>query len=334
MGTQLSWRLFLPLFLILQGIFVLNIALAQEASVPPRAVDPLLVFGKIGTGEGEFSTIDGVWVDPRGRIIITDKGNHRVNFFTWEGKWIGSFGTKGTGKGEFDRPTGVLVDSRDRIIISDQGNARIQVFDLDGKFLAAFGKPGNRDGEFIEPMGLARDRQGFLYVSDGTRDDVQVFDQDFNFIRKIGKTSSEDFKMNRIESVVISPKGDVYIADEGNSRIMHFDSLGTHPSIIGKRGKGNGRFVNEVEGLAIDALGYLYAVDETGGKIEIFTPKDEWVHSFGKGVGNNPGQFYSPDGIHYSPQYDCLLVADQKNKRIQVFRIKDIWGDKERVWRR
>jgi cobalt/nickel transport system permease protein len=44
-------------------------------------------------------------------------------------------------------------------------------------------------------------------------------------------------------------------------------------------------------------------------------------------VGNNPGQFYSPDGIHYRPQYDCLLIADQKNKRIQVFPIKDIWGE-------
>ena len=48
-------------------------------------------------------------------------------------------------------------------------------------------------------------------------------------------------------------------------------------------------FAKEVEGLTFDNLGYLYAVDETGGKIEVFTPEGRPVHSFGGGLGIRPG---------------------------------------------
>jgi sugar lactone lactonase YvrE len=89
-------------------------------------------------------------------------------------------------------------------------------------------------------------------------------------------------------------------------------------------------FVREVEGLTFDTLGYLYAVDESGGKIEIFTPDGRSVHSFGGGLGIRPGQFNSPDGIHFSPLYNSILVADQRNHRVQVFHLEDIWKNKKR----
>ena len=113
-------------------------------------------------------------------------------------------------------------------------------------------------------------------------------------------------------------------------RIHRFDPGGGHQGTIGRRGRGRGMFTQEVEGLTFDYLGYLYTVDEAGGKIEVFAPDGKSVHHFGGGMGARPGQFNSPEGIHYSPQYDSILVADQGNNRIQMFRLRDIWKHKKR----
>jgi tripartite motif-containing protein 71 len=310
-------------------------AAPQKPSPPAKAADvaTALVFGKKGTAPGEFGTIDGVWVDTRGRILVVDKGNNRVNFFNGGGRFLKSFGEPGEGPGQFNQCTGIVIDRRQQIIISDQGNFRIQVFDAEGSFLNIFGKKGTGEGEFLEPMGLALDSRGNLYVSDGTRDDVQVFDEDFTFVRKLGTLNPEAGRMLRIESVAVGPlpREDIYVSDESHSRIHRFGAEGTHLGTFGKRGTGPGMFAKEVEGLTFDNQGYLYAVDETAGKIEVFTPEGRPVHSFGGGLGIRPGQFNSPDGLHYSPLYNSILVADQRNHRVQVFHLEDIWKNKKRI---
>ena len=311
-------------------------AVAPQKTNPPSkapSIDVALVFGKAGTGPGEFQTIDGVWVDPRGRILVADKGNNRINFFTGGGRFLKSFGEQGQGPGQFNQCTGIVIDRRQRIIVSDQGNFRIQVFDLEGKFLTSFGSKGTGDGEFLEPMGLALDSRGNLYVGDGTRDDVQVFDENLAYIRKFGTLNPEGGRMERIESVAIGPppREEIFVADEKHSRIQRFSAEGVHLGTFGKQGFGLGMFAKEVEGLTFDNLGYLYAMDETGGKIEIFTPEGRSVHSFGGGLGIRPGQFNSPDGLHYSPLFNSILVSDQRNHRVQVFHLEDIWKNKKRA---
>ena len=47
----------------------------------------------------EFETIHGLWVDPRGRILVIDKGNNRVNFFNGGGRFLESFGELGRAPG-------------------------------------------------------------------------------------------------------------------------------------------------------------------------------------------------------------------------------------------
>jgi sugar lactone lactonase YvrE len=344
---QLSWGrlsglVFIGICLVLDPVQAAQKKGPAPKAAPPQKpvqqakianVDTALVFGKTGTNPGEFAMIDGVWVDARGRILVVDKGNNRVNFFNGGGRFLKSFGEPGQGPGQFDRCTGIVVDRQQRIIISDQNNFRIQVFDSEGKYLTAFGREGTGDGEFLEPMGLALDSRGNLYVGDGSRDDVQVFDENFAFVRKFGTLKPAAGKMERIESVAVGPLPweDIYVADEKHSRIHRFSREGAHLGTFGKQGFGPGLFAKEVEGLAFDDQGYLYAVDETGGKIEVFTPDGKSVHSFGGGVGIRPGQFNSPDGLHYSPLYNSILIADQKNHRVQVFHLEDIWKNKKRV---
>ena len=93
----------------------------QKEPARPKAADvtTALVFGKAGNGPGAFGTIDGVWVDPRGRILVADKGNNRISFFTGGGHFLKSFRRTGRRRGPVqsmhgDRRGRAAADHRDR----------------------------------------------------------------------------------------------------------------------------------------------------------------------------------------------------------------------------
>ena len=44
----------------------------------------LAKWGKNGTGEGEFQSIDGIAVGPNGYIYVSDKLTNRIQYFKWE----------------------------------------------------------------------------------------------------------------------------------------------------------------------------------------------------------------------------------------------------------
>jgi hypothetical protein len=45
----------------------------------------LRVIGKAGTGPGEFRTPHALEFDSRGRLIVADRHNHRIQILTKEG---------------------------------------------------------------------------------------------------------------------------------------------------------------------------------------------------------------------------------------------------------
>lgn len=65
------------------------------------------------------------------KVIVSDWGNHRVQVFNLEGKFLSQMGKQGTGPGEFKRPLGVAVDEKGNIAIVDEGNNRLQIFRSD-----------------------------------------------------------------------------------------------------------------------------------------------------------------------------------------------------------
>ena len=80
-----------------------------------------------GTGAGEFAGIGGIAVDCMKNVIVTDKGNNRIQIFNSDFTKIRRFGKYGSAYGEFKTPTGVAVDCHGNIFVCDSGNNRIQV---------------------------------------------------------------------------------------------------------------------------------------------------------------------------------------------------------------
>jgi len=91
-------------------------------------------FGTQGSNDGEFNNPVGVCMDTRGNIIVADKDNNRIVFYSWDGvkeQYLGKLGKMdnraGAGEGEFNQPQGVTVDKVNRLFVADSGNHRVQI---------------------------------------------------------------------------------------------------------------------------------------------------------------------------------------------------------------
>ncbi len=71
--------------------------------------------------------------DSQGNIYVLDSGNHRIQKFAPDGKYLASIGSKGQGPSEFQYPISIDIDSKGFICVSDQGNQRVQILNPDGK---------------------------------------------------------------------------------------------------------------------------------------------------------------------------------------------------------
>ena len=67
--------------------------------------------------------------------MVCDAGNHRIQVFELDGKFVGKFvgkfGTAGSNLGEFNGPKSVAVLSNSRIVVCEWDNHRIQIFGSD-----------------------------------------------------------------------------------------------------------------------------------------------------------------------------------------------------------
>lgn len=130
----------------------------------------LRVIGKTGTGPGEFRTPHGLVFDSRGRLIVADRHNHRIQILTKEGKFIREYD-------DFGRSSGLAIDRNDAIYTTDSESTEkvhpgwqrgIRIGSLkDGKvtmFIPAHMAPGFPDGAMGE--GIAVDAAGNIFTAE------------------------------------------------------------------------------------------------------------------------------------------------------------------------
>jgi sugar lactone lactonase YvrE len=74
----------------------------------------------------------GMALDSQGNLYILDTGNHRVQKFSPQGRFLASFGRQGQGPGDFSYPDSIDIDREDMVWVSDPNNQRIQVLTPEG----------------------------------------------------------------------------------------------------------------------------------------------------------------------------------------------------------
>ena len=118
----------------------------------------LASWGKRGKGRGEFHLPHSILVDSRGRVIVGDRENNRVQVFDADGRlleiWPGF------------APYGMAFDRKGNLFVADGRASAVLRLDATGKVVARWGRKGKRPGEFDLPHMLAVDSTGNLYVAE------------------------------------------------------------------------------------------------------------------------------------------------------------------------
>jgi len=177
--------------------------------------------------------------DSQGNMYILDTGNHRIQKFDPDGKFITSIGRKGQGPGEFQYPISLDVDSEGYLYISDSGNQRIQILNPDG----TDHKTIQMVKEAVGPIKIAKlghmimGTGGFVSISPGAMDEdeslpklLKVLNLEGEIQKEFGeKKDYNNFLMNRAGNrfhFTVDRDNNIYISFDNQNRIEKYSPEG------------------------------------------------------------------------------------------------------------
>jgi DNA-binding beta-propeller fold protein YncE len=253
-----------------------NRVLVFDGDAEPTSL--LASFGSVGTAEGQFMGIYGIFVTDAGfHAYVTEVDNHRVQKFVptsptsvgFDRMWGGGVddgsaagqictsgceaGTVGTGEGEFNAPRKAIVggpvgESSGNVIVADTGNHRLQIFDTNGNFIEMWGF-GVDDGSAVFQVCTTSCQAGIAGTGDG--------------------------QFNMPSYLAVDGEGNILVADQGNHRIQILDSDGNFLTKWGSFGTDDGQFFFPAgvffrpNNLNIPTVGSIY-VSDAFNRIQMF----------------------------------------------------------------
>src|SRR4051794_26825307 len=86
----------------------------------------LMTFSEYGSGKGQ--NIKSEFMDIRdGKLYVPEAGNHRVDVFDLDGKFLFDFGGAGREPGQFNVPESAKFSNEGKLYVADLMNNRVQV---------------------------------------------------------------------------------------------------------------------------------------------------------------------------------------------------------------
>ncbi|MFO7733490.1 MAG: 6-bladed beta-propeller [Candidatus Aminicenantes bacterium] len=171
---------------------------------PPVVLEPIRSLGDVDTADENlaFYMPANLVLDAAGNMYVLDSGNHRIQKFGPDGKFLATMGRQGQGPGEFLYPSRIDIDAAGYLYVSDPHNNRVQVLTPDGKdhktirFLEGMAGDvfNGKSGELV--MGPARFRMRFTPDEPDRKAElpklVKVIDIEGQVLREFG--DRRDFK--------------------------------------------------------------------------------------------------------------------------------------------
>lgn len=209
---------------------------------PKVALEPVRTLGDVDTADENlaFYMPANIVVDDAGNMYVLDSGNHRIQKFGPDGKYLATLGRQGQGPGEFLYPSRLDIDSAGFLYVSDPHNNRVQVLTSDGKdhktirFLE--GMAGDvfcgKAGDLV--MGPPRFQMRFMGDEADKKAElpklVKVIDGDGKTLREFGERRDykDELLNNSANQVVLTVdnEGHVYLVFPVQNRIDKYASDG------------------------------------------------------------------------------------------------------------
>jgi sugar lactone lactonase YvrE len=190
---------------------------------------------------------NGLALDARGNLYISDIGAHCVFRLTPTGKLIviagtGSAGFSGDGglatKAELNAPHDLAFDATGNLFIADTGNSRIRKIDRHGRLTTI---AGNEKDALNNPQSIAFDAAGHLLIADTYNHVIRRLDKQGTLTTIAGTEPGHGgdggpatkAQINLTMAVTAAPDGNVFVSDAANSRIRQITPDGIIKTIIG-----------------------------------------------------------------------------------------------------
>ena len=119
-----------------------------------------------------FNTVHGIAADPKtGTVYVSDRGNHRIQVFDQNGKFLRQWPVSKLGQVQF------LIFASDGSGVWGFADrvSKVVKWDLDGHLLYSWGVLGDTPGTFLNPHGASTDQEGNLYVAEVGNGRLQKF---------------------------------------------------------------------------------------------------------------------------------------------------------------
>ena len=168
---------------------------------------------------------------------------------------------------------------------------------------------------------IAMDSRNSLYMCDKKSKEIFVVDSSGKLIRKFKprmSISTGSYVLEDPRCIAIDHQDRLFIYDGSEKRIIRCNSSGDGDLIFGEKGSDIGQ-IDDVQGLAVDSRGYIYALNGGRKEIDVFTPEGVFLTYIVGGMGS----FSDPYKITVSGS-DELYVLDEEGPAVFAF---DIHGN-------
>jgi len=194
---------------------------------PQLSLDFVRTLGELEAKDGNFAFYlpSDIAVDGQGNLYVLDSGNHRVQKFTPDGKYLATFGRQGQGPTEFQFPEGLEIDAKGYLYVSDPNNQKIVVLTPEGKDHKVIKFVDNPVGEIAWiPTGEIAMGGGsrFIKVADIEEKPkalpklVKILDLEGKVVREVGEQHDfKDLLLNRAANAArfaVDPARHVYLS--------------------------------------------------------------------------------------------------------------------------
>jgi len=308
-----------------RNIYVLLPEKGNVVSYSPSGVEGA-TFSCVLEGRNYISQANGISVDHRGDIYLTEGIKHSIKKINRYEDVLISFGSQGEGRGQFNDASGVFADQGEKIYVADSKNKRVQILRITGSkkdsIVPVTKSPLILDFEsrisvkegIVDLISLSG--RGLYALSDSTHE--ILFKNNKNKVIGVEGNALGEFR--KPKAIHVSLDGRIFVADTGNNRVQIFSADGSNEYAFGKRGNRDGQFSGP-QGISVDSTGKIYVADTQNNRIQIFNHDGIFLNAFGHSMESNKevsADLRRPTAIAISMQ-DEIYVLDQGNTRVQVF---------------